>query len=59
MEEISDWLTKLLVGVGLIELKSATVRLAAFAKYVAASLPTHSQPAKALESIAASLIVIF
>ena len=59
MEEISDWLTKLLVGAGLVELKSAPVRLAAFAKYVAASLPTHSQPATAIESIAASLIVYF
>lgn len=59
MDEISDWLTKLLVGAGLVELKSIPSGLAAFAKYVADSLPSYSRPATAMESIAASLILYF
>jgi hypothetical protein len=59
MEEISDWLTKLLVGAGLVELKSLPGTLKAAAKYVADSLPTLSRSQAALESIAASIILFF
>lgn len=37
MEQISDWLTKLLVGVGLVELKELPQGLGAAARYVASS----------------------
>ena len=59
MEEISDWLTKLLVGAGLVELKSLPGTLKAAARHVADSLPTASRSQAALESIAASLILFF
>ena len=59
MEEISDWLTKLLVGAGLVELKSAPEALKSAAKYLAASLPPFSRSQATLESIAASMIIYF
>lgn len=59
MEEISDWLTKLLVGAGLVELKSLPGSLGLAAKYVAASLLPAARSEAALESIAASIIIYF
>jgi hypothetical protein len=59
MEEISDWLTKLLVGAGLVELKSVPGALGTAAKYVAASFPPTSRSPAAMESIAASIILYF
>jgi hypothetical protein len=59
MEEISDWLTKLLVGAGLVELKSLPGALVVAAKYVAASLSPAARPEAALDSIAASIIIYF
>jgi hypothetical protein len=59
MEEISDWLTKLLVGVGLVELKGAPHALAVAANYVAASLVAGARSQRAMESIAASIIIYF
>jgi hypothetical protein len=46
MEEISDWLTKLLVGAGLVELKALPQALGSAARYVAPSLtPSSRTPA--------------
>lgn len=59
MEEISDWLTKLLVGAGLVELKALPQALGSAAKYVANSLTPLSRTPAALESIAASIIIFF
>jgi hypothetical protein len=59
MEEISDWLTKLLVGAGLVELKTLPGYLGMAAKYVAASLPPGARTEAALDSIAASIIIYF
>ncbi len=60
MEEISDWLTKLLVGAGLVDLKAVPGRVEAASKYVAASMTiSYSRPESALESIAASIIIFF
>ena len=59
MEEISDWLTKLLVGVGLVELKNVASGLERAARFVSASLPPASRSEMALESVAASIIVYF
>lgn len=59
MEEISDWLTKLLVGAGLVELKTLPGSLGVAAKYVAASLPPGTRSEAALDSIAASIIIYF
>lgn len=59
MEEISDWLTKLLVGAGLVELKAVPHVLKAAAVFVAASLPCEGRSLRALESVAASLILYF
>lgn len=59
MEEISDWLTKLLVGAGLVELKALPQALESAARYVAASLTPISRTPAAMESIAASIIIFF
>ena len=59
MEEISDWLTKLLVGAGLVELKGLPQAVVLAAKYVAASLTPLSRTPAAMESIAASIIIFF
>ncbi len=55
MEQISDWLTKLLVGVGLVELKELPGGLNAAAHYVAAGLGDDSR----LIPFAASLLAFF
>ena len=58
MEEISDWLTKLLVGAGLVELKSLPHYLHAAADYVAAGMgKAPSEPGSS--SFAAALIIYF
>jgi hypothetical protein len=59
MEEISDWLTKLLVGAGLVELKALPQALGSAARYVAPSLTPLSRTPAAMESIAASIIIFF
>lgn len=55
MEQISDWLTKLLVGAGLVELKSLPQYLHSAAQYVAGGL---GKPADA-SPFAAALIIYF
>jgi hypothetical protein len=58
MEQISDWLTKLLVGAGLVELKSLPHYLHSAANYVAGGLGIpKTQPDSS--SFAAALIIYF
>ncbi len=54
MEQISDWFTKLLVGAGLVELKSLPHHLHSAADYVAAGIGT-----PASSSFAAAVIIYF
>jgi hypothetical protein len=56
IEQISDWLTKLLVGAGLVEIKSLPHYLHRAALYVAGGL---GAPRDAAMSFAAALIVYF
>ena len=58
MEQISDWLTKLLVGAGLVELKSLPHYLHTAAHYVAGSLGKPAGEPDA-SSFAAALIIYF
>ena len=55
MEQISDWLTKLLVGVGLVELRDLARGLNAAAQYVAAGLGDDSK----LVPFSAALLAFF
>lgn len=58
MEQISDWLTKLLVGAGLVELKSLPRYLHAAAQYVATGM-AKPNPGVDASAFAAALIVYF
>ena len=55
LEEISDWLTKIIVGLGLIELKDMPVHLDAMASELAASL----EPQSSGHALSSALIVYF
>ena len=44
LEQISDWLTKILVGVGLTQLSSAGEKLSALADFIAPGLAVSSAP---------------
>jgi len=60
MEQISDWLTKLLVGAGLVELKDLSRNLDLAAQYIAPALASEAmKTGPALTSVAAALIVYF
>ena len=54
MEQISDWLTKLLVGAGLVELKSIPRALDNAARYIAAGLG--GKPGEFVQAAAAILV---
>jgi hypothetical protein len=54
LEQISDWLTKMLVGVGLIEIKAIPDKLKGIASYVAKGLGNEEQT-----SVFALLLLIF
>jgi hypothetical protein len=54
LEEISDWLTKIIVGVSLVELQKAQVKLQGTAEFIAESLGGHAQT-----SFAYGLMVYF
>jgi hypothetical protein len=58
LEQISDWLTKIIVGLGLVELKQVPEHLGKAARWVAESL-TVSVPGSAVISFAGSLILYF
>jgi hypothetical protein len=58
LEQISDWLTKIIVGLGLVELKQIPAHLRNAARWVAESLSA-SAPNPATISFAGSLILYF
>ncbi|NID13505.1 tetratricopeptide repeat protein [Fibrivirga algicola] len=53
LEQISDWLTKIIVGLGLVELRTAPARLKRAADYIATGIGPNTQ------HFAAGLIVYF
>lgn len=59
LEQISDWLTKIIVGVGLVELRTLPEHLKRAAGWVAQSLTGTSAAEPAAVSFAGSLIVYF
>ena len=60
MEQISDWLTKILVGAGLVDLKELPGAINSAAQYIAPSLAAGTgTSAAALIPIAASLLIYF
>ncbi len=61
MEQISDWLTKILVGAGLVELKSLPDMVSRAAAYMAPALaPSSSAPSsQSSVSLSAALVVYF
>jgi hypothetical protein len=58
LEQISDWLTKIIVGLGLVELKQIPTHLGNASRWVAESLSV-AAPAAATISFAGSLILYF
>lgn len=60
MEQISDWLTKLLVGAGLVELKNLPQAIDLAAQYIAPAIQSKAQISpSALNSIAAAILIYF
>ena len=59
LEQISDWLTKIIVGLGLVELKDLPGRWKAAARWVAEGLSAAAPPSQAAISFAGSLILYF
>jgi hypothetical protein len=59
LEQISDWLTKIIVGLGLVELRSMPGHLKQAATWVAQTLTTNGVPTGTVVSFAGSLIVYF
>ncbi len=60
LEQISDWLTKILVGVGLVQIKSIGPTLTSMARYVAGGLASGAQnPPGPAEAFAFGTIIYF
>lgn len=59
LEQISDWLTKIIVGIGLVELKQVPGHLNNASEWVAQSLSGAASPSQAAVSFAGSLIMYF
>jgi hypothetical protein len=59
LEQISDWLTKIIVGLGLVELKGVPSHLRNAATWMAESFSTTTAPNQAAISFAGSLIIYF
>ena len=55
LEQISDWLTKIIVGIGLIELRRLPESLTRLSRFVSTSLGTSPQ----VEGLAAGIIIYF
>src|SRR5258706_10115997 len=55
LEQISDWLTKIIVGVGLVEIKEVPIALGRLVRYLAPGLGTGPQS----EAFVASVLVFF
>ena len=60
MEQISDWLTKLLVGAGLVELKDLPHAIQSAAQFIAPAISSKGEAASpALISVAAAIVIYF
>jgi hypothetical protein len=60
MEQISDWLTKILVGAGLVELKGLPHAIDSAAQYIAPAIASKGETSSpALISIAAAILIYF
>ena len=59
LEQISDWLTKIIVGLGLVELKEIPLKLAEAATWMAQSFAPAGPPSNALDSFCTAFIVYF
>jgi transcription initiation factor TFIIIB Brf1 subunit/transcription initiation factor TFIIB len=60
MEQISDWLTKLLVGAGLVELKQLPAAIDSAAQYIAPAMASSTLTVgPALVSVAAAVLIYF
>jgi len=57
LEQISDWLTKLLVGAGLAEIKNLPSHIATLAAFIADGWG--GTPSQHLQPLAAALIIYF
>ncbi len=57
LEQISDWITKIIVGVGLVELKEIPAGVFQFATFIAST--SEASPHPAITSLAAAIIVYF
>lgn len=59
LEEVSDWLTKIIVGLSLVHLKDISAYVFKISQIVAASLTTESVPAQSDVSVAMALVIGF
>lgn len=59
LEEISDWLTKIIVGLGLVELKSIPSRVQQASEYIATKIASSPEQVGAATSLASSILIYF
>jgi hypothetical protein len=59
LEEVSDWLTKIIVGLSLVHLKDISAYVSKISQIVAASLTTEPVPAQSDVSVAMALVIGF
>lgn len=59
LEQISDWLTKIIVGLGLVELKQIPPKLAEAGAWMAQSFAPVGSPSNALSSFSTAFILYF
>jgi hypothetical protein len=59
LEQISDWLTKIIVGLGLVELRTLPAHLRHAATWVAQTFSSSTPPSQAIISFAGALIIYF
>lgn len=59
LEEVSDWLTKIIVGLSLVHLKDINAYVSKISETIAASLSTQPVPAPAHVSVAMAIVIGF
>lgn len=59
LEEISDWLTKIIVGLGLVELKSIPSKVQQISEYVAARIAGSPEQVGSATSMVSSVLIYF
>lgn len=59
LEQISDWLTKIIVGLGLVELRTVPEKLLGASKWMAQSFASTGLPSDALVSFCGAFIIFF